>query len=39
MAKAARRFNVFSTEAERAIDLKEIRITTKNKTQQKSLEV
>ena len=39
IAKAARNFNVFSTESERAIDLKEIRTATKNKTQQKNLEV
>jgi len=39
IAKAARNFNVFSTEAERAIDLQEIRTATKNKTPQKSLEV
>lgn len=39
IAKAARGFNVFSTEAERTDDLKELRTASKNTTQQKSLEV
>jgi len=39
IAKAARGFSVFSEEAERTADLKEIRTTTKNNSQQKNLEV
>lgn len=39
MAKAARGFNVFSAEAERKDDLKEIRTSTKDKTQEKNPEV
>lgn len=39
MAKAARGFNVFSTESERAVDLKEIRKVSKNMNQQKEREV
>lgn len=39
IAKAARSFNVFSTEAERVDDLKEIRTATNEKTQNVNLEV
>ena len=39
MAKAARGFNVFSTETERVDDLKEIRTTTNDKAQKLNLEV
>ena len=39
MAKAARGFNVFSTEKERANDLKEIRDEMKNINQKKNIEV
>ena len=39
IAKAARGFQVFSNEVERADDLKDIRTNTNNKEQLKSLEV
>jgi len=39
MAKAARGFNVFSSEEDRNDNLKEIRTSTKEKTQEKNLEV
>lgn len=39
MAKAARGFNVFSKEGERAVDLKDIRKATRSRNQQKEREV
>jgi integrase len=39
MAKAAQGFNVFSSKEGRVIDLKDFRIGTKNKTEEKNLEV
>lgn len=39
MAKAAHSFSIFSTETDRADELKEFRETTKNNTQEKNMEV